>query len=146
MEIKLQRLKRFDPAKHEQLEGLLQWCKLMGLTGKDLVSLGGHIDRLQSREEVESNLSIVRGIQLYTVGGDPKPDNRCMIKTAKGKYRIEADGHFYCSLVTVFSYATKVKQSHRIKNHYELGKVNWRKRAIYSALLDWHHGHLVLDF
>lgn len=145
MQVKLERLKRFDPKKYDQLEGLLQWCQLMGLSGKDLVSLGGHIDRLQTRQATESNLAIIRGIKLLCVGADVKPDTRCVVKTATGRYRFDFDGYGYGDLVTVTSYGTKVKRSHKV-GQYDLGRMNWRKRNLYSALLDWHHGHLVLDF
>lgn len=145
MQVNLQRLKRFDPKKYDQLQGLLEWCALLGLTGKDLVSLGGHIDRLQTREEVTRNLAIVRGIKVQCVGGDIKPETRCVVKTDTGKYRLDFDGYGYGDLITVTSYSTKVKRSHKI-NQYDLGRMNWRKRNIYSALLDWHYGHLVLDF
>ena len=64
----LNRLKRFDKAKHEQLEGLLQWCQLMGLTGKDLVSLGGHIDRFHRAEEAKKNRELAETIKFDPVG------------------------------------------------------------------------------
>lgn len=146
MRANLQKLKRFDPTKHDQLQGLLEWCQLMGLSGKDLVSLGGHIARMQTREEIQTNLAIVAGLNIQCVGSDKKPETRCIVKTATGKYRLDFDGYGYNGLVTVTSYATKVKRGHRI-NQYELGgKLSWRRRTLYSALLDWHHGHLVLDF
>jgi hypothetical protein len=42
------KLKRFSEDKHEQIEQLIVWCQMMGLTGRDLVSIGGKLDRMNS--------------------------------------------------------------------------------------------------
>lgn len=144
MEVKLERLKRFDTAKHEQLEGLLQWCQLMGLTGKDLVSLGGHIDRLQARQAVEQNLAICQGIQIDPVGKDNNTNTRWSIKTSTGRYKFEL-GSYYED-ITITSYATKVKKRYQANRIYELPRMDWRKRTKYQALLDYHYGIIQLDF
>jgi hypothetical protein len=44
------KLKRFSEDKHEQIEQLIVWCQMMGLTGRDLVSIGGKLDRMNSPE------------------------------------------------------------------------------------------------
>ena len=51
-------LKRFPKDKHEQIAGLVQYATLMGLTGKDLVSIGGKMDRDSVRKERKSRLEI----------------------------------------------------------------------------------------
>ena len=84
--MKLDRLKRFDKSKHEQLVGLLQWCELMGLSGRDLVSLGGHIDRLQAREAAQKNIEIAKGYKVDLVGRDTSTDARFSLKTINGRY------------------------------------------------------------
>ncbi len=144
MHIKLERLKRFDPAKHDQLEGLLQWCQLMGLTGKDLVSLGGHIDRMQARAEVDRNRAILLGIKVDPVGSDRDTDERWTIKTAQGRYLFE-HGSFNGEFV-VTSYKTKVKKRMKIQHYYEVGKQHWRRRQKQQILLNYHYGHILLDF
>ena len=142
----LSRLKRFDKAKHEQLEGLLQWCQLMGLSGRDLVSLGGHIDRLQVRSEIEQNRRIVESIHLDKVGKDIRPEERWTIKTASGRYLFELEYGDYRDAVYVTSYKTKLKKKFRLYTHYNLGKMHWRKRKKYEVLLEYHHGRILLDF
>lgn len=44
-------LKRFPKDKHEQIAGLVQYATLMGLTGRDLVSIGGKMDRDHAKKE-----------------------------------------------------------------------------------------------
>lgn len=51
-------LKRFPKDKHEQIAGLVQYATLMGLTGKDLVSIGGKMDRDNAKKERARRLEI----------------------------------------------------------------------------------------
>ena len=141
----LSRLKRFDKAKHEQLEGLLQWCQLMGLTGKDLVSLGGHIDRWEANEAMAKNKEIVKGIKIDKVGSDHGTENRWTIKTPTGRYLFEIGGYY--DDVTVTSYKTKVRKTFHVHEHkYQLGRGHWRQRQRMAVLLDYHYGDIKLDF
>lgn len=138
----LKRLKRFDPSKHQQLEEFIAWVRMMGLTGRDLVSLGGQMDRMQQREEVTSNRAIVEGMQLDRVGSDRSIEERWTVKTVNGRYRFDVD----YSAVQITSYQTKKRMTWHCHRNYELGKMHWRKRVKYEVMLDWHHGKLVLDF
>lgn len=51
-------LKRFPKDKHEQIAGLVQYATLMGLSGKDLVSIGGKMDRDSAKRERTRRLEI----------------------------------------------------------------------------------------
>lgn len=51
-------LKRFPKDKHEQIAGLVQYATLMGLTGRDLVSIGGKMDRDHAKKERARRLEI----------------------------------------------------------------------------------------
>lgn len=138
----LKRLKRFDKDKLEQLEGLLQWVQLMGLTGKDLVSLGGHIDRIQSRETMLKNKAIVDGMGCRPIGNDRSMDDRWKFKTATATYWFEEVGW---SFVKVTNAKTRVHKKFQLSDH-DLGRMNWRKQVRYRAMLDVHAGKIVLDF
>lgn len=142
MDVKLSRLKRFDKDKHEQLEGLLQWCQLMGLSGRDLVSLGGHIDRMQQAEEAKRNRAIAEGYVCAKVGSDSEIDRRFTIETINGRYKFSDDGWHS---VEVTSYRTKSRKIFRIPD-YNVGSVNWAKRWRYQALVAVHCGTIQLDF
>lgn len=139
----LKRLKRFDPAKLEQLEGLMQWCALLGLTGKDLISLGGHIDRMQAREGMLANKAIVDGMGCTPVGEDTNMNRRWRYKTAMGNYRFEEIG-WYCIKVT--NTRTKVQKKFLVKQDHDLGHMIRDKRLRYMAMLDVYNGTIVLDF
>ena len=140
--MKLERLKRFDKSKHEQLIGLLQWCELMGLNGRDLVSLGGHIDRLQAREAAEKNLAIAKGYKIDRIGRDDNTEQRFVLKTLNGRYRFD---YYTYDQVVVQSYNTKIKKYFGL-DPFEIGRMGWRKAWVYRALLNVHSGKILLDF
>ena len=138
----LKRLKRFDPSKHQQLEEFIAWVRMMGLTGRDLVSLGGQMDRMETRDQAVQNKAIVDGMQLDRVGSDRNIQDRWTVMTMNGRYRFDLDYHG----VIITSYRTKKRQAWHPTNNYELGKMHWRKSLRYEVMLDWHHGKLLLDF
>lgn len=138
----LNRLKRFDKDKHEQLEGLLQWCQLMGLTGKDLVSLGGHIDRAQRAEDTKKNRALADTVKFDAVGADKEMSSRWSLKTVNGRYTFESASW---SRVYVTSNKTKVRKSFNLE-YYELGRTSWRNRDRLNCALNIVNGKIVLDF
>ena len=44
---------RFPEAKQPQVRQLVQWARLLGLTGRDLISIGGKLDRLRAATRAE---------------------------------------------------------------------------------------------
>lgn len=139
----LSRLKRFDKAKHEQLEGLLQWCTLMGLSGKDLVSLGGHIDRAQATAEAKSNRTLAETIQFDPVGEhDYNNSNKWSYLTPNGRYTFQESTW---GRVSVTSNKTKVRKHIQIEQ-YQLGRLQWQRRERLNCALNIIHGKIVLDF
>lgn len=142
--------KRFPAEKQDQVRGLVEYATLMGLTGKDLVSIGGKLDRLKQAIEKKSNLEIINSFQCLAIGADAKRrrvdealDERFKLKTANGSYNFENSyGHW-----KVTSLSTKVTINHKPDEYaYSLGNVNWRRRSRYSVLLDISRGKLVLNF
>ena len=144
MEVELKRLKRFDQNKHEQLEGLLQWCTLMGLTGKDLISLGGHIDRMQARNAAKANLDIVDGMGCQPVGQDKNMIGRWKFKTAQATYRFEETSGWYSVKITNTS--TKAKKTVLVNHTHDIGRMHYRKQLRYLTMLDVYHGKIQLNF
>lgn len=140
----LNRLKRFDKEKHDQLEGLLQWCQLMGLTGKDLVSLGGHIDRAQKTEDAKKNRTLAESIVFTPVGqNDMQMSNKWSTKNVDGdRYVFESASW---QRVTVTSAKTKVRKVFSLE-YYELGRIGWQKRDRYQSALNLINGRIVLNF
>jgi hypothetical protein len=140
----LNRLKRFDKEKHDQLEGLLQWCQLMGLTGKDLVSLGGHIDRAQKTEDAKKNRTLAESIVFTPVGqNDMTMSNKWSTKNADGDRYVFENASW--QRVSVTSAKTKVRKVFNLE-YYELGRIGWQKRDRYQSALNLINGRIVLNF
>ena len=138
----LNRLKRFDINKHDQLEQLVSWCQLMGLTGKDLVSIGGHLDRVRVREEILSNRRIVESYNCRPIGNkDPDMDRRWKIETVNGVYHFELDTY----RVKVINTTTKVAKTFSISYRHNIGSMR-NKRYRYMTMLEVHTGKIILDF
>jgi hypothetical protein len=140
--MKLSRLKRFDPSKHQQLEEFIAWCQLMGLTGKDLISLGGHLDRAQQQAEVERAKEIVCSYQLDKVGHDRAIEERFTIKWLDARFRFDNDGWDW---VKITNYKTKQIRRFPLPS-YNLGRMHWRKTWVYRAVLAVHYGKIQLNF
>ena len=138
----LNRLKRFDKDKHEQLEQLIAWCTLMGLEGRDLVSLGGHLDRAKKSAEAKTNLTLAETIQFDTVGNDSDMTSRWSYKNLNGRYTFQDSSW---QRVVVTSNATKVRKTFNLE-YYEIGRSHWRKRLRLQCALNMIHGKIVLDF
>ena len=116
----------------------------MGLTGKDLVSLGGHIARAQAREESVKNLEIAQGFPVEFVGKDTKMEKRWSIKNIYGRYTCECSSG-WADTVSAVSNKTGVRKSFPVSS-YELGRGHYYDHTRYSFLLDVHSGKIVLDF
>jgi hypothetical protein len=141
----LNRLKRFDKAKHDQLAGLLEWCQLMGLSGKDLVSLGGHIARSEARSQAVANRSAVDAMGCEPIGKDSSIDARWKLQSHGVTYWFEIDG--YGDHVKVIN--AKTKESRRLRFDLygpELGRLHWRKRYFYAVMTAVRVGEIQLGF
>ena len=138
----LTRLKRFDKDKHDQLEQLIAWSQMMGLSGRDLVSLGGHIDRAQQAAEAKSNRTLAETITFDPVGGDSDMSNKWSYLTPDGRYTFQ-DARW--GQVTVVSNKTKVRKNFRTEM-YQLGRMHWSRRDRLQCALNIINGRIVLDF
>jgi hypothetical protein len=138
----LNRLKRFDKAKHDQLEQLVAWCQMMGLEGKDLVSIGGHLDRAKKSAEAKANRELAQSIKFDQVGADKVMNTKWSLKTNTGRYTFEDSSW---QRVYVTSNKTRVRKSFDLE-WYEIGRVSWRDRNRLQCALNIIHGEIKLDF
>lgn len=145
--------KRFPAEKQDQVRGLVEYATLMGLSGKDLVSIGGKLDRLKSGAERERNMEIVRSFEMLPIGDDKRwrssylqdhLDQRFKIKTVGGAYNFD----YSYSTWSVKSLKTGVTVSHRVDGWaYELASsLAWTRRNRYAMILDIAHGKFQLNF
>lgn len=146
--------KRFPEEKQEQVRGLVQYATLMGLSGKDLVSIGGKLDRLRGQQERKRNMDIINSFKCLLIGEDRKApksyqdgrlDIRFKLETANGVYRFDRS---WGDEWTVTSYQTKYQRSHNVAVYdYDIPtKKSWETRIRYALLLDIDCGRLQLNF
>lgn len=138
---------RFPKEKQEQVRGLVQYATLIGLTGKDLVSIGGKLDRIKARYDKEQKMSIIRGYQCLPIGKDTNDEvsfsHRFKLKTPSGAYNFTRAWNCRWS---VYSLRTRVTFDHHITNHEYFGKMGYKVHERYCLLWDIHTGALQLNF
>lgn len=142
-------LKRFPEGKHEQIRQLIFMAQLSGLSGKDLVSIGGWIDRNKKNDEYRANKDrinelIKQGI-ILPIGQDSKEQivNRFKYKSAAGDYNFVSNGwsHWTCT-----SMKTKVKQNFIPGSYSWPGHIHWNYRYFYNCVLDIVDKKIQLNF
>jgi hypothetical protein len=139
--------KRFPAEKQEQVRQLVAYAQLMGLNGKDLVSIGGKLDRIKAASEYKRNKELVESSFAFLyVGrdhGDYHLNSRWKIQTAGGSYTFTAQGW---DMYRVKSNKTGKVVDHRVTNDYSLGQGDYYKRRRYAVMLDVCNGILPLNF
>lgn len=139
-------LNRFSKDKQEQLEQFVAYAQLMGLSGRDLVAIGGKIDREQAKQRKLANMEIVRSFECLPIGADTfhDLDQRFKLKTLHGAYNFADDGWNRWEVVSL---KTKVKQVRYVDPYdYDLPKTNYRTRSRYAMLLEIAAGKFTLNF
>lgn len=138
--------RRFPAEKQEQVRALVNYATLMGLNGKDLVSIGGKLDRIQLRREYETNREIVESMDLDTVGKDQDFRNRWSYEVNGVRYYFD-DADWYS--VRIRSVATKKTKVMSLQEEYRFGPRVWRYRGspwVGNVMLHVYHGHIKLNF
>jgi len=145
--------KRFPEEKQEQVRGLVSYATLMGLTGKDLVSIGQKLVRMDVAHEKRSNSARIADFVCHPVdrnGRELDIDSAFKLKTARGSYTFEQRGGLRW---VVTSSKTRVKKTHSIHNRdagFAGRSSGWYTSSYLhrrqQVLLDIADGHLVLDF
>lgn len=137
--------KRFPEDKQEQVRGLVNYATLMGLDGKDLVSIGNRLNRIRDRREIESNRAIVEAMDLRTIGKDSNLRHRWAYKTNGVLYYFsEADWYG----VKIKNCATNRSKHFRVTDSYNLGpRFKYRENMFLAdVMLNVYHGNILLNF
>ena len=141
------KLNRFSEARQDQVEQLIAYAELLGLSGRDLVAIGGKMDRERAKVRKAANMEIVRSFECLPIGRDILSEHsiRFKLKTAAGAYNFEnVDGW---NMWTVTSLKTKATKTYYVDMYeYELPKTHYRVRSRYAVLLDIASGRLQLNF
>jgi hypothetical protein len=113
--------KRFPDEKQEQVRQLVGFATLMGLSGKDLVSIGGKLDRIVKIRERERLRDIVRSMDLKAAKSTGAYSIDSWYYTTGGvKYHFKGDSW----MISITNMSTKKRITiNNIPNYYfELGK------------------------
>lgn len=140
------KLNRFSADKQDLIEQFVEYAQLMGLSGKDLMAIGGKLERDSKKEIKKANMAIVKSFECLTIGADAKwqLDDRFKLKTTTGAYNFQ---YLNWGRWEIVSLKTKVKQSHRADPYdYDLPRIEHQTRSRYALLLDIAAGKLQLNF
>lgn len=141
-------LKRFPKDKQAQVMQLVSWAEMLGLTGRDLVAIGGKVDRDIKARERDANREICKTFDCLNVGADKgeyRLNRRFKLVVDGQSYRFEHDGYSY---VNVYNNKTKQKRNFQL-DEYELGRQDWGYSSKYwrqKVLLNIYFGKIKLDF
>lgn len=147
---KMRFLKRFPVSKHAQIQQVMSYLQMCGLTGRDIVSIGGWIDRHAANEFYESAREQVQGYidqkTIRPVGSD-HPDqvsNRFRYMGITGNYRFVQDT--WGTGWEVTSYRTKTTIWHTPDSREWPGRMHWSTKRFYNMVLDIADGLIQLNF
>jgi hypothetical protein len=145
-------LARFPETKHEQIKQLMGYIQLCGVTGKDLVSIGGYIDRERKKETSKNNLARIADLDIRAIGTDKKSStrwewwqHRWRVVTPNGDKYDFVDDAFY----KVYSHSTKISKIAITSNHYSGDWPNtwrWNKITAHEMMMDVVDGRFLLNF
>jgi hypothetical protein len=144
------KMPRFNDDKMVQIEQLISYATMLGLSGSDLISIGGKMAREQVKHARSTNMEIIKGFDCLPIGHDANSDHglgyRFKLKTANGTFKFE-HSKGYLSIWTVTSVTTKTKLTHLVNtNNYVLPKTTWYTLSRYAILLDIAAGRFRLNF
>lgn len=138
--------KRFSPEKQEQIRQLVAYTALMGLDGKDLVSIGGKLDRIAKRQELDRNLEIGRSYVITPVGKNQKERNSnkntkwYFVDSSGKKWRFDKGS--YSFYVFARNCETNVQRQFEIYSLVSKPVSNFPA----NVMANYHHGHIKLNF
>lgn len=135
--------RRFPQEKQDQVRALVNYATLMGLNGKDLVSIGGKLNRIDASKELRRNEEIVKGMDIRPIGRDSDCHRRWAYTDATGVVY-----HFSCSWTRYEVTNTATKKSVRgyVNERYPFKRGFHIKnnRDLPNIMLNLYNGNFVL--
>lgn len=145
--------KRFPEEKQEQVRQLVSYCTLMGLTGKDLVSIGGKLARIDERREIQNLIQIA---QDYEASTKPIGKNKADQERNEGQrwtYTDSTGAKWDFTTQSFWSISIRSRTTGKIRNFYTMPHIRYGSRRglknkvwMYNALIALHLGEIVLNF
>jgi hypothetical protein len=136
--------KRFSKEKQEQIRQLVAYTTLMGLTGKDLVSIGGKLERMKEAEERKRRLAIVRTYPVIENYDNSQIAFDVIVNNIN--YRIIIGRSYYYSVeVKIVNKKTSKSLKCSINRSFSWGRLSTRfLSTIYDILWEHYEGILRL--
>lgn len=139
---------RFPAEKQEQIRQLVAYTTLMGLTGKDLVSIGGKLDRVQQRREVDQNRAAIKNLidtkKILRVGKDKNLSQRWAYDSGAGWYYFVRLSY---NVVEVIGANTKEARQMTLTQNYKFGRYKIDgSRLLPIAMMHVLDGNFLLNF
>ena len=136
--------KRFSKEKQEQIRQLVAYTTLMGLTGKDLVSIGGKLERMKEAEERKRRLAIVKSYPVTEIIENNQIAFEVVVDDTK--YRINLGRSYYYSVeVKIINKKTSKSRKHSINRTFSWGRTPSRfLSTVYDILWENYEGILSL--
>ncbi len=136
--------RRFSPEKQDQIRQLVAYTTLLGLTGNDLISIGGRLERLTRSREVRQNRELAQEHydRLIEVWQNSRSYGKKFIYNTFGdtKYTIETDHWLGVNLTNNKS----GKSKRQTMKSYMTG--TGFKGLKYLVAINIHHGHVDVNF
>lgn len=143
---------RWPKEKQDQIKQLIAYAEMCGLSGKDLVSLGNHLDRQLVMSTTQSLVSLVHTMPIALLDGDKTrpwyeqkwwnvpwsiiaPNGFCY-SVSHGDFM-----RFRCESETGVTHQVTSYGYYQWPRHW-----GWRKRHSYSFVLDIENGTIKLDW
>jgi hypothetical protein len=142
-------LKRFPESKHEQIRQLMSYIEMCGVSGRDLVSIGGYIDRRAASDRYQAAKERVKAFidqkTICPIGYNTEDQlaNRFKYRGITGNYNFVRNGW---SSWEVTSLKTKIKKTINTSNRSWPSHVRWGQREFYDMVLDIADGNVQLNF
>lgn len=138
--------RRFAPEKQDSIRALVSYTTLLGLDGKDLISIGGRLDRLKVKRERESNKKIVLAMDIRAVGKDKDLRHRWAYITPDGtRYYFDQPSYDDVRVRNAKSGVVKTVNYHE---YYDVARVRslHHHRYLANIMLNVYYGNIKLNF
>lgn len=141
--------RRFPAEKQDQVRQLVGYAMLMGLNGKDLVSIGGKLDRLKAAQEKKTRIALLNEMleRCKPIGKDtPKwktlrdPTRFTYVDATGRKWKFEDVGYYGARITS----DAGIVQKMRLTDYYDIGRND--RYYMKQVLLNIHYGNFQLNF
>lgn len=141
--------RRFSDEKQDQVRALVNYATLMGLDGKDLISIGGKLNRIKERREMERDRNIADELikSCRPVGKDSFDGSRDLrrwtyVDGTGRKWRFDESDYW----TTKITSDTGVTKRYRNLDRYNIGRNGGKLWTLRQVMLNVHHGLIQLNF